>query len=73
MIGQGLEAIDLAVGYGRKQVASDLNLHVQTGQVVCLLGPNGSGKSTLLRTLLGLQPPLKGQVRVQGKPLEQWS
>ncbi|WP_368935444.1 ABC transporter ATP-binding protein [Alcaligenes faecalis] len=73
MSGQGLEAIDLAVGYGRKQVASNLNLHVQTGQVVCLLGPNGSGKSTLLRTLLGLQPPLKGQVKVQGKPLEQWS
>ena len=68
----GLEAIELAVGYGRQQVASNVNLRVQTGQVVCLLGPNGSGKSTLLRTLLGLQPPLEGQVKVQGKPLEQW-
>lgn len=68
----GVQAVGLSVGYGRKVVASGVDLDLQAGQVVCLLGPNGSGKSTLLRTLLGLQPPLLGQVWVQGRPLEAW-
>lgn len=68
----GVQAIGLSVGYGPKVVASGLDLALPAGQVVCLLGPNGSGKSTLLRTLLGLQPPLQGQVWVQGRPLDTW-
>lgn len=67
-----IQAMGLAVGYGRRVVASGLDLEVRAGQVVCLLGPNGSGKSTLLRTLLGLQPPLGGTVRVGGRALDAW-
>ncbi len=43
-------------------VASDLNLTLRTGELVCLLGPNGAGKSTLIRTLAGMHPPLAGRV-----------
>ena len=39
------------------------SLHVDAGDVLCLLGPTGSGKSTLLRLLSGLDRPDSGDVR----------
>ena len=60
----------LSIGYatGRRLhvVASDLNLSLLAGELVCLVGPNGAGKSTLMRTLAGMQSPLAGQVRLLG-------
>jgi iron complex transport system ATP-binding protein len=47
-------------------IGGPLDLTIQAGQLICLLGPNGSGKSTLLRTLAGLQPPLEGQIEIEG-------
>ncbi len=64
----------LNIGYAprrgpRRIVASNLNLTLHAGEVVCLLGPNGVGKSTLLRTLVGMQPPLDGRVWLDGVDL----
>lgn len=64
----------LTVGYhdrraGDTRVLSDLDLALPRGELTCLLGPNGSGKSTLLRTLVGMQPPLTGEVTLDGDPL----
>ena len=64
----------LSIGYAprrgpRRIVASNLNLTLHAGEVVCLLGPNGVGKSTLLRTLVGMQPPLDGRVWLDGVDL----
>lgn len=61
-----IEASHLCIGYllkggKRKVIHEDLNLHLQAGEVTCLLGLNGAGKSTLLRTLCGFQPPLSGE------------
>lgn len=64
-----LEARDLAVGHGRRVVASGISLALEPGRVLCLLGPNGGGKTTLLRTLLGLIPPLAGAVRLAGSDI----
>lgn len=64
-----LVARDLSVGYRGRPVLQGVNLEVARGEVVALLGPNGSGKTTLIRALLGLLPPLAGEVLLEGRPL----
>lgn len=65
-----LSASNLSVGYqvnGLPQATlSQLNLAIRAGEFVCLLGPNGTGKSTLIRTLASMQPPLAGDLQLEG-------
>ena len=60
---------DLTVGYHGEALLSQVNLEFPQGQVTVLLGPNGCGKSTLLRTVLGLLPPLGGEIFYDGEPI----
>jgi ABC-type nitrate/sulfonate/bicarbonate transport system ATPase subunit len=55
--GSGADALD---------ALADVNLHVDTGELVCLLGASGCGKSTLLSIIGGLEEPTSGEVRVDG-------
>jgi iron complex transport system ATP-binding protein len=64
-----LDARGLAIGFRDPPVVQGIDLSLAAGQVMCLLGPNGSGKTTLLRTLLGLLPPLAGEIRLDGEPI----
>ncbi len=68
-----LETRDLTVGYGNHAVGSGFNVAVAGGEVLALLGPNGGGKTTLLKTLLGLLPPLAGEIRLADKTLTKLS
>ncbi|MDO4287982.1 MAG: ABC transporter ATP-binding protein [Eubacterium sp.] len=61
---------DLTVGYGGKAVLENLNFRVNPGEYLCIVGENGAGKSTLMKTILGLQPPISGSVRL-GKGMKQ--
>ncbi len=47
---------------------TDVNLEVNSGELVALLGPSGSGKTTLLRIIAGLEFPDSGMVMMDGKP-----
>ncbi|WP_044973395.1 metal ABC transporter ATP-binding protein [Ruminococcus sp. HUN007] len=53
---------DLSLGYDNRTIAEDLNFTVNAGDYLCIVGENGSGKSTLMKTLLHLQPPIKGEI-----------
>lgn len=59
----------LSAGYRGKRCLHEITLRVPAGRISVLLGANGSGKSTLLKTLAGLQPPLGGDIHLQGDPL----
>jgi branched-chain amino acid transport system ATP-binding protein len=61
-----LDGIDIF--YGPIQALFGLTVHVNQGELVCLLGGNASGKSTTMKTVLGLVRPRAGQVRLDGRP-----
>ena len=56
---------DLHAGYGRAEVLTGLNFHLDKGQVVTIIGPNGAGKSTTLNALMAVLPS-RGQVVFDG-------
>lgn len=61
---------DLTVAYHDRVVVEHADVDLPAGEVMAILGPNGAGKSTLIKAALGLVPPLAGQVRFFGQPLE---
>lgn len=57
-----LEVSGLQKTYGSKVVLRNIDLHVETGEIVGLLGPNGAGKTTTFYIILGLISPDKGGI-----------
>jgi branched-chain amino acid transport system ATP-binding protein len=55
----------LEVGYGALTVLRDVNLHVESGEIVAIIGANGAGKSTLLKAISGLLPASQGSIRFE--------
>ena len=62
-----IELKEAVGGYNRSQVFQPVNLKIPQGEFVGIVGPTGSGKTTLLKTILGLLPPLSGEVNISGK------
>jgi iron(III) transport system ATP-binding protein len=55
---------DLGCGYPEHKVVQDLNLHLNAGDIGCLLGPSGCGKTTTLRAIAGFEPVLEGEIQL---------
>jgi multiple sugar transport system ATP-binding protein len=53
--------------YGHVQVLHDIDLQIKDGEFVVLVGPSGCGKSTLLRMIAGLEGVTGGEMRIDGK------
>jgi iron complex transport system ATP-binding protein len=68
---------DLVIGYntrtGQRRVTAPLSVKLPEGRLICLVGRNGVGKSTLLRSLSALQPPLSGDVLLDGRSIASYS
>ncbi len=59
-------ARNLDVGYLGKAVVPNVSFNLTCGESLALVGINGSGKTTLLKTIVGLLPPIKGDISVLG-------
>lgn len=65
-----LECRALTSGHAGVPAIRNLDLHVDSGEIVALLGPNGAGKTTTLLSLGGLVEPISGAVRVLDQPVK---
>lgn len=59
----------ITAGYGQLTVLHNISLHVDTGEIVCVLGANGAGKTTLLSAVSRIIPLLSGSIEFNGKNL----
>jgi ABC-type Mn2+/Zn2+ transport system ATPase subunit len=67
--GAAVSVAGLGATYGGPTpVLEGVEFALPAGSSLCVLGPNGGGKTTLFRALTGELPPLRGSVRVDGRP-----
>jgi multiple sugar transport system ATP-binding protein len=62
-----VELVHLSKVYGDVLAVNDLNLHIAEGEFVVLVGPSGCGKTTALRMIAGLEEISGGEIRIDGK------
>ncbi|WP_112180406.1 ABC transporter ATP-binding protein [Paraliobacillus zengyii] len=56
--------------YGRKKILKDVSFTANKGEITCLIGINGVGKTTILNAIMALTPINKGQILIDGEPLD---
>src|ERR1035441_11013471 len=61
-----IELRNISKRFGDFVAVDNINLHIETGELVALLGLSGSGKTTLLRIIAGLETPDTGEVLFHG-------
>lgn len=57
-----LSCKNLVIGYDRNPIVKGLSFDIESGDYIAIVGENGAGKSTLMKTLLGLLPPVSGEI-----------
>lgn len=62
-----LEIKNLKCAYQDQVVVDGLSLHVNKGDLLCLLGPSGCGKTTVLRAIAGFEPVVGGEIKLRGE------
>lgn len=66
-----IQVTNLTKYYGDLCAVDQINLEIQTGEILGLLGPNGAGKTTTLRMLTGFLQPTSGRIRVKDYTIEE--
>jgi ATP-binding cassette subfamily C protein len=68
-----VEAASVAPPGGNTLVVQDATFSVTRGHGLGIIGPSASGKSSLARMLVGVWKPARGNIRIDGAALDQWS
>lgn len=63
-----LRAIDTC--YAASQVLFGMSMTIRPGEVVTLLGRNGMGKSTAVKSIMGIVPPARGEIRLRSERID---
>lgn len=64
-----IELENVVIGYKKMRLLHNVNLKIETGDIVHLRGENGVGKSTFLKTVCGLKLPISGTIKINNKIL----
>ena len=64
-----LEIRDLSKAYGKRYVVNNVNISLNTGEIVGLLGPNGAGKTTTFYMVVGMIHPERGSIMLDGEDI----
>jgi phospholipid/cholesterol/gamma-HCH transport system ATP-binding protein len=64
-----IQVKNLYAGYHGQAIMEDLNFEIRKGEVFVILGGSGCGKSTVLKHMIGLLPPVSGQVLIHGQDM----
>jgi len=64
-----LSLTDVHAGYDGVPVVFGVSLEVMPGELVAVVGANGAGKSTTMRAIAGLNNPLQGAIRFEGRDI----
>jgi PrtD family type I secretion system ABC transporter len=66
------ESVTVMSPGGTAAIVSNVNFALAAGEVMGIIGPSGSGKTSLVRALVGVWPPARGTVRIDGAALADW-
>ncbi len=67
-----LEVNGLQKRFGGLTAVKDISFSVHAGEILGLIGPNGSGKSTVMKSILGVERPDSGSVRIDAREVAGW-
>ncbi|MDX1950973.1 MAG: ABC transporter ATP-binding protein [Verrucomicrobiota bacterium] len=62
-----IELSNIGKLFGDVKAVDNVSFSVKEGELIALLGPSGGGKTTVLRMIAGLEMPTSGEIRIQGK------
>jgi branched-chain amino acid transport system ATP-binding protein len=64
-----LEVSELTKRFGGLVAVKNLSFSIRGGEILGLIGPNGSGKSTAMRTVMGVDAPTSGSIKLEGREI----
>ncbi len=67
-----IEVEEIQTYYGASHIIQGLSFYVGRGESVSILGRNGVGKTTTLRSIVGLTPPRRGSIKLDGEEVKGW-
>lgn len=68
-----IDVKNVSFSYGSIQVLKDVTFAIHPGDFLAIIGPNGSGKTTLVKIILGLLKPSKGEARILGMSVDEFT